>query len=375
MFPEGSTLEISWAATDDAPLPSEAILKGRSISASQAATRVLNEPYSRRDRTVFQGASDAKGENEKQTFSVGLFDVTERYIRVCLTLTAGAGARLPVLSELNVLYPGRTLMENLPAIYQREESQPNSFLRKLVGVLETTTQDIDARIASMAGQISPATADEPWLDFIARWLGVPWDDGLTPEQKRALVLRAPDLTKARGTRAGLEALLEALIPGEPVRFRVTDATADNGFAVVGGASCEGSKLPAMLGGYTRWRPELGLGSVLGYMRLPCPDQLDDGAWQLAGNVEVEVAATVEERAAWKPWIRTLIQQMIPLTARLKFRWVTVQSLHSDRLDGTIKLEDPPEPHLGTDAITGLARLPERPLRLSACGETIGTRLR
>jgi len=374
-FPEGSTLEISWAATDDPPAPPSAIFKDNSTSDSQAARKILNENYSQRERTVFQGAADTKRKNEKQTYSVGLFDVTERYLRVCITLTAGAGARLPVLSELNVLYPGRTLMENLPAIYQREESQANSFLRRLVGVLETTTQDIDKRIASMGSQIYPATAQEPWLDFIARWLGVPWDDGLPLEQKRAIVMRAPDLTKTRGTRAGLEALLEALIPGEPPQYRVTDATADNGFAVVGGASCEGSKLPAMLGGYTRWRPELGLGAVLGYMRLPCADQLDDGAWQLAGTVEVEVAATAEQRAAWKPWLRALIEQMIPLTGRLKFRWVTAQSLRGDRLDGTLKLEDPPEPHLGTDAITGLARLPEQALRLSACGEAIGARLR
>lgn len=376
MFPEGSTLEISWAATDDQPPLASAILKDDSTFISQtAAAKVLSEPYSQRGRTVFQGAAEAERKNKKQTYSVGLFDVTERYLRVCITLAAGPGARLPVLSELNVLYPGRTLMEDLPAIYQREESIPNSFLRKLVGVLETTTQGIDARIASMGSQIHPATARESWLDFIARWLGVPWDDGLTLKQKRAIVMRAPDLAKTRGTRAGLEVLLESLIPGKPPRFRVTDATADNGFAIVGGASCEGSRLPAMLGGYTRWRPELGSGAVLGSMRLPCPDQLDDGAWQLAGTVEVEVAATAEERAAWKPWLRALIEQMIPLTARLKFRWVTAWSLRSDRLDDTITLEDPPEPHLGTDAITGLARLPEQPLRLSACGEPIGTRLR
>ena len=374
-FPEGSTLEISWMATDDPPAPASAIFKNDSTSASEAAREILNRDYSQRERTVLEGAADTSRNNEQQTFSVGLFDVTKRYLRVCITLTASAGARLPVLSELNVLYPGRTLMENLPAIYQREESNPNSFLRKLVGVLETTTQGIDARIASMGSQINPASAREPWLDFLARWLGVPWDDGLTLEQKRAIVIRAPDLTKMRGTRAGLEALLEALIPGEPPQFRVTDATADNGFAVVGGASCEGSKLPAMLGGYTRWRPELGLGAVLGYMRLPCADQLDDGAWQLAGTVEVDVAATAEQRAAWKPWLPALIEQMIPVTARLKFRWVTAQSLRGDRLDGTLKLEDPPEPHLGTDAITGLARLPEQAVRLSACGETIGARLR
>ena len=62
-------------------------------------------------------------------------------------LIASPGAGIPVLSELAVLYPGETLMENLPSIYQRVERQPDSFLRALVGVLESTTQTLDARIS------------------------------------------------------------------------------------------------------------------------------------------------------------------------------------------------------------------------------------
>src|SRR5438045_8287662 len=101
-----------------------------------------------------------------------------------------------------------------------------------------TTQGLDERIASMGSLINPSSAPEPWLDFIARWLGVPWDDELPLKYKKALVNRAPELAKTRGTRAGLEALLGALLPGSR-RFRVTDNTADSGFAVVGGASCDG----------------------------------------------------------------------------------------------------------------------------------------
>ena len=265
-------------------------------------------------------------------------------------------------------------MEDLPAIYQKEEQRPDSFLRALVGVLETTIQGLDSGIGSMGQQIHPLSAPEPWLDFIARWLGVPWDDALTLKQKRAVVMRAPDIAKGRGTRAGLEALLEALIPGSPRHFRVTDATADFGFAVVGGESCAGSALPAMLGGRTRWNSELNSGAVLGYMRLTCAGQLEDGAWQLAGKVQVLVAATAAERKAWSPWLLALITQMVPLTARVTLRWTTTQALRSNRLDGTIELKSPPKPHLGTDAITGLAYLPDRGVRLSACGATIGTTL-
>ena len=376
-LPEGSTLEISWIATDDEATSNRlnAVATDESLTSSQAISQVRNEPDLHRGQTVFHGAAESDPENEKSVFSAPLFDVRKRYLWVCVSLTAAPGASLPALFELAVLYPGRTLMENLPAIYQKEEQRPDSFLRALVGVLETTTQGLDSRIGSLGRQIHPSTAPEQWLDFIARWLGVPWDDALTPAQKREVVKRAPDLAKGRGTRAGLEALLDALIPGSPRRFRVTDATADVGFAVVGGESCSGSALPAMLGGHTRWSSELNSRTVLGYTRLPCPNQLEDGAWQLAGKVQVLVEATAAERKAWSPWLLTLITEMVPLTARVTLRWTTAQALRSNRLDGTMTLESPSNPQLGTDAITGLARLPEREVRLSACGVTIGTTLR
>jgi phage tail-like protein len=375
-LPEGSAIEISYAATDETAERDRlnAIATDDSIPASQRVERLLSEPDLRRGRTVFQGAAGSEAQSAK-TFAAKLFDVSERYLWIGITLTAGAGARLPLLSELAVLYPGRTLMEDLPAIYQKEEERPGNFLRELVGVLETTTQGLDARIGAMGSQAHPATAPEPWLDFIARWLGLPWDDGLSLEQKRAIVMRAAELAKGRGTRAGLEALLESLIPGSPRRFRVTDATADFGFALVGGQACAGSALPAMLGGHTRWRPKLDLSATLGYTRLPCAGQLDDGVWQLAGKVRIDIAATAAEKKAWEPWLQALITEMVPLTARVELRWVTARALRTNRLDGSMTLEPAPTPHLGTDAITSLARLPERGARLSAAGPMIGTRLR
>ncbi|MDX6443392.1 MAG: hypothetical protein QOH71_466 [Blastocatellia bacterium] len=377
-LPEGSSLEISWTATDNDVVTRDrlkAMASDDSIPANKVVAKVLNEPDLRRGQTVFHGSPNSEEQSENAVYSAKLFDVKERYLWVFVSLTAASGARLPVLSELNVFYPGRTLMEDLPSIYQREEEQPDSFLRALVGVIETTTQGLDRRIGSMGSRIDPAMATEPWLDFIARWLGVPWDDALTLKQKQAIILRAPDIATGRGTRAGLEALLEALVPGSPPRFRVTDSTADFGFAVIGGESCAGSALPAILGGNTRWQPQLDLSAVLDCLRLPCAGQIEDGAARFTGRVQVEVVATAVERQAWSPWLLALIIEMVPLTARVDLRWVTAQSFRTDRLDGTMTLESPPEPHLGTDAITGLAILPERAVRLSACGAPMGTRLR
>jgi phage tail-like protein len=373
-LPEGTTLEISYASADKDEERNRLLANTResAVPASHRVERLLGDDSLWKGRTVFRGGSSM--DQEAKTFSAKLFDEQDRYLWVSAALTAAPGARLPALSKLDVLYPGRTLMENLPATFQKDEARPDSFLRSLVGVLETTTHGIDERIASLGSLIAPASAPGPWLDFVARWIGLPWDDELSLAQKRSLLGRAEQIITSRGTRNGLETLLDSLFPGEPRRFRVTDPTADLGFAMVGGSGCSGSTLPAILGGHTQWNTELDWTSVLGRMRLKCAAQTDDGLSGLAGKVRIDVAATAAERKAWEPWLLTLITEMVPLTARAELRWVTEQSLRTGRLDGTIVLEPSPTAHLGTDAITNLARLPDRPVSLSDDRSIIGRRL-
>jgi phage tail-like protein len=375
ILPEGTTLELSFAATDDAKLRDRlaATATDGALPASHRVQKLLGEPDIWSAPIAFHGSA-VQSEESAAPLSAPLFDVRERYLFLCITLIAAAGAQLPMLTKLAVLYPGKTLMEHLPAVYQQAEAQPGSFLRSLVGVLEATTQGLDERIAALGSHVHPSTAAPPWLDFIARWLGLPWDDALDAEQKRCIVAHAAEIAKSRGTRAGLEALLVCLVPGSPRRFRVFDATADFGFATVGGGACHGSALPAILGGLTRWSAELDSRAVLGTMRLPCKGQLDDGAWQIAGQIRVDVAASPDERIKWEPWLLALITQMVPLTARVKLRWVSGRALRGNQLGGTLTLEAAPTPHLGTDAVTGVARLPERGTRLTESGLDLGTRL-
>jgi phage tail-like protein len=379
-LPDGTTLELSHASTASEEIRDriEALLNSEGVPESRRVEALRSEPDFWQPAVEFHGSGSSS--EFTSPFSAKLFDLHDPYVWVKVTIHAAPGARIPTLSKLSVLYPGRTLMENLPALYQAEEERPDSFLRGLVGVLETTTQTLDARIGSMGSRIHPSTAPEAWLNFIARWLGLPWDDGMTIAQKRAIVGRARELAQNRGTRAGLEALLWALMPDPPqpgaFRFRVTDATADFGFAIVAGSACEGARLPAMLAGSTRSNAELGSRSVLGDMRLPCRGARDDGGvGALAGRVRVEVAATRVEREQWRTWFERVIAEMLPLTARLDLRWVNPGALADDRLGDNLTLQSTPAPHLGSGALTGIARLPPRGVRLSSSGPGLSTTLR
>ena len=379
-LPYGASMEIAYAATADEAQRKRltAIAEDSLLPAGHRLQKLLREPGIWGTPIVFHGRtappSNESGTPQSAVLSAPLFDVHEPYIWVCITLSATAGGSLPALSQLAVLYPGQSLMENLPAIYRRADSEAGSFLRSLVGVLESTTQGLDARIASLASYVHPNTSTGSWLDFVARWLGLPWDDALSEEQKKCIVNHGSELARGRGTRAGLETLLECLLPGTPRRFKVIDSTSDVGFATVGGQACPGSALPAIVGGRTQWSTELDSAAVLGRMRLPCPGQVDDGVRHLAGLVRVDIGASGQERQAWEPWLPALINEMIPLTARMQLRWVSARALRSARLIGSFVLEPTPAPHVGSDAITGVARLPERGSRITSTGADTGTRL-
>jgi phage tail-like protein len=371
-LPEGTSLEVSYAAAtdDDTRNQLNNIAADKTLSVTRRIQKLLEIPDIWRPKTVFYGSAQ-QTINTEVTLSAPLFNVSEYYLWGAITLIALPEATLPKISQVRVIYPERSLMEDLPAIYHQFGNSPD-FMRYLVGVLEATTQELDDRIDTMSDLLHWKTAPDAWLNFVARWLGVPWDDALNSDQKKSLLQHSAELARNRGTRSGLEMLLQSLIPGTPPRFRVTDATADFGFAMVGGAGSPGSALPAMLGGATRWNSELDSHAVLGYTRLPCPGQLEDGAWQLAGKILIEVAATANERKQWGAWLRTLIQEMVPVTAQTQLRWVSPSALRSDALD-SLTVEPEPVAHLGTDAITGHARLPDGEIRLSSCGPEINAR--
>lgn len=358
-LPAGSSLEVAYAATDDPEVRDEMLKISRDVSVPVAKrAQVLHAAADLWSTPITFHGGEAGPNEANAALAVPLHDVRGRYLWVAVSLVAGPGGGRPVLSRLSVLYVGHTLMEHLPAIYQRAEAEPGSFIRALVGVLETTTQDLDELIAQLGRSIQPDHASAPWLDYLARWLGLPWDDALDVDQKSCIVRVAARLARARGTRAGLEALLECVVARQPGRFRVVDGTGDHGVAHLGGGECLGAMLPAMLGGLPPTTARLGVQATLGSMRLPCPGECqEDGTSRFLGRIRVDLAANAQERRKWEPWITRLVTEMVPVGTRASVRWTTASALRGDRLDDSLSLEADNPPRLGTDAITGLARLP------------------
>lgn len=357
-LPVGCSIKISFASSDDSNKRDEIArrLADRSLPPRQRLNQWRHEIENARD-FIFHGNDGEPGEPAK--FTVPLQDVRDPYLWVEVVLIASPGGNMPRLRGLSVYYPGPTLIGNLPAIYRRGEFETSNFLRGLVGVLEATTQDLDARIGELGRNIHPRTAGLEWLDFVARWMGLPWEDSLSLDQKRRIVRSGAALLSGHGTRGGLELLLACVMPEKPRRFRVVDLTADYGVATLSGGQCLGSRLPAMLSGLPQTATELGDKAILGRARLPCKDRPSETV-RLIGHIRIDLAVDAAEHRSWAPWLRSLIEAILPATTRVELRWLGRAALASSgELGDGLSLDDDPLAHLGTDAVTGVARLAGR----------------
>jgi hypothetical protein len=74
-----------------------------------------------------------------------------------------------------------------------------------------------ALLDSLPGHVSPEIAPRDMLRVMAAWLGVELDEAWPEERLRDLVKRAADLSRMRGTKAGLELELALSFPHLPLR--------------------------------------------------------------------------------------------------------------------------------------------------------------
>lgn len=374
VLPAGTALELAWAASDDADTLAAARATLADLTLDVATRRQrLRSQLTWSSPLRLTASTDASPE-AACVYAMPLHDVAARSLWISLDLIAAPEATAPRVDVLEVLYPDESLMQYLPAIYRRQAAQPGDFLRLLVAALETSVDGLDARIEGLGRLLDPDLAPERWLDAIARWLGLPWDDMLPVDVKRKLLGAAPALLEGRGTRAGLQTLLDALAPGGLAR--ITDVGVDRGFARLGTGAARGARLPALLAGWPDDALVLGAKACLGRARIGDPaHRVGPMAW-LAGRVDIDIVATPEQRRAWAATLGSLLDAMTPLTAHLRTHWRAPTTRPAvPVLDDGLTLEGTPYARIGSGAMLGRTRLePRRGITLDDAGASPGLTL-
>lgn len=125
--------------------------------------------------------------------------------------TGGDPAPEPVSSH-------RYLRDHLPAIYA-----DGDFGMRMVAAFEAVLDPLVATLDNLAEHFDAAYAPRDVLDLLSDWLALERDELRSGEERRRILLHAPELLRLRGTRAGLELALELAFPDVP--FRIEDGGA------------------------------------------------------------------------------------------------------------------------------------------------------
>ncbi len=116
------------------------------------------------------------------------------------------------MSSTRALVPGlptpHALGAHLPAVYQED-----AFAQALTAGLDDVLSPIFASLDNLGAYLDPDLAPDDFLAWLAGWVGTELDDAWPEERRRALVRRAVEIYRVRGTVDGLRAHMELVTGG------------------------------------------------------------------------------------------------------------------------------------------------------------------
>ncbi len=118
-------------------------------------------------------------------------------------------------SEVTIWVARRGYLEHLPAIYRRSDAVGRNLVRELCFLFEHMFDSVLDKLDDGWRFYDPHVAPPEFLDWLARWSAFTLDLDWPETERRALVKRAVDLYRIRGTRRGLTLFLKLFTGQEP----------------------------------------------------------------------------------------------------------------------------------------------------------------
>jgi phage tail-like protein len=125
----------------------------------------------------------------------------------------------------------------LPGLYQDD-----NFALRLTEALDLALAPVFSTLDNFESYLDPWLAPEDFVDWLGSWMGLLLDERLPLDRKRAFVAQAWELFRIRGTRRGLQRVVEVITGGN---VEVSD-TGGAASATAPGAAFPGSPNFAVL---------------------------------------------------------------------------------------------------------------------------------
>jgi phage tail-like protein len=100
------------------------------------------------------------------------------------------------------------LGQSLPALYQEDD-----FTQRFVSAFDAALAPIFTALDNFPSYLDPWLAPEDFLEWLGSWFGIVLDESWSPTRRRALVSRAFEFYRMRGTASGLKEQVEVLTGG------------------------------------------------------------------------------------------------------------------------------------------------------------------
>jgi phage tail-like protein len=118
-------------------------------------------------------------------------------------------------TEVTIWVARRGYLEHLPAIYRRSDAVGRNLVRELCFVFEHMFDSVEVNLIDGWRFYDPHVAPVDFLDWLAGWSAFTLDLDWPEPEKRALIKRAVDLYRIRGTKRGLSLFLKLFTGHEP----------------------------------------------------------------------------------------------------------------------------------------------------------------
>lgn len=118
-------------------------------------------------------------------------------------------------TEVTIWVARRGYLENLPAIYRRSDAVGRNLVRDLCFLFEHMFDSVEINLTDGWRFYDPHVSPIEFLNWLSSWTAFTLDLDWPEPQKRALIKRAVDLYRIRGTKRGLALFLRLFTGHEP----------------------------------------------------------------------------------------------------------------------------------------------------------------
>ncbi|HEY1758770.1 MAG TPA: phage tail protein [Bryobacteraceae bacterium] len=207
--------------------------------------------------------------------------VPGRYLQLRFTLQSN-GTTTPRIHALQVFFPRQSYLQYLPAIFQ-DDNQSRLFLDRFLSIFQTTFDGLDSFLDNIWQIFDPYMTPKAVFPWLAAWVALPIDAGMTLAQQRKLLKVAFQTYLIRGTVTGLEQVIQEYTGVANIRilehYRLRNWTS---LPLAGGLD-QGARLWS---NHLYARLQVGVSSTIGAFRLtnapqPASEPYDWGANQFS----------------------------------------------------------------------------------------------